>query len=167
MIRKLSITDARRVHSDATPRALAKIAAECDLQALVHFAGDRDEVAPPTHWAEDDRKSRSIACWARGHRNWLNCRSERLSQLANGCSILLAVQRDGDLHCCTWSPKNADCKGMKGWSQPFMFDQCSIAPFRTVFGFGNGGVPEPLSEDELASIPPAHRQRLDQIEGRS
>lgn len=167
MTRKLSITDARRVHPDSSPMNLRKIAEACDLQAIVHFFGDKDQVASPSHWAENEQKSRAIAFWALSHKYWLNARTEAREQLGAGCSILLGVQRDGNLHCTTWSPKLGDCRKMKGWSQPYLFDQASIAPFRTVFGFGNGGVPEPLSDAEVAQIAEAHRLRLDQIEGRS
>lgn len=165
MTRKLAITDARRVYPDNSPRTLASIAAACDLQAIVGFVGDWQGVTHAS-WGETAQKSRSIAFWARAHAHWLNASPEALDYLGQGCSVVVGMQRDGIMHCCTWSKTKADCAGMKGWSQKNIFDPASIVPFQTVFGWGKAGIPTPLTPFQLKTLSPVAIAKLPELEGR-
>ena len=63
--------------------------------------------------------------------------------------VILAIQKDGVIQTLTYGSDKRKCSVLGTWIQGFM-SQLSIIPFSTVFGFGNGGKPMALSEDERA-----------------
>lgn len=68
--------------------------------------------------------------------------------------LILSVGRDGVVHVVTYGETKHKCKAIGIWGRGLWQHAISIIPFRTVFGWGNSGVPKPLMDEELVSLSP-------------
>lgn len=65
--------------------------------------------------------------------------------------LLLGVHEDGESEIATWGIEANDCKRLGRWGA-IILDELPIAPFQTWYGWGNGGVPQRMSADQIASL---------------
>lgn len=157
MVRKLAITDARKAYPDASKRMLASIAKQVGMVCLVAFVGD-SRGAKASVWAGGRREQEALEVWTEATlRSFqgLGLHRTALTHFGKGCCVLVGVESGGKAHCETWSVTKADCDGMKGWAAAHMWPAFSVAPFRTHFGWGTGGVPTPLTQAELDTLTPS------------
>ena len=69
--------------------------------------------------------------------------------------VLFTIHQDGTVRYTTYGADRRRCDALAKWIKAFIDKGLSIWPFRTHFGWGNGGVPMPLTEDEKARLSPA------------
>lgn len=75
---------------------------------------------------------------------------------ANGC-VLFGVHKDGMAEVATYGRSRFDCDRLGAWGHDLL-ESMTAAPFQTWFGWGNEGVPKPLTEAELATLSDAGRE---------
>lgn len=68
--------------------------------------------------------------------------------------IVIRIERDGTVTTSTYGESERKCRIIGAWAQGWMDHALSVIPFRTVFGWGNNGVPLPLTPKEVASLGP-------------
>lgn len=76
--------------------------------------------------------------------------------------VLLDIARDGTVHVSTYAEQpGTPARAIAEWANGLERHALSIVPFRTVFGWGRGGVPTPLTANERASLGEAGRAYAD------
>lgn len=111
-----------------------------DLQALGWMIGTKDGIVPMGAVAETERQRVALIAWMFMIEAHLNDHPEDRRELGYGACVLVAVERDGLVRVVTWSERKHDCTRMPAFVDRLL-GQVAIIPFRTVFGWGNGGVP--------------------------
>ncbi|GEP00543.1 hypothetical protein [Methylobacterium haplocladii] len=161
IVTEFTIADARRaMDAQLAPDALRSILSERQGRGLAVFIGSRAYVGRPACVAETEHQRIALALWAEGFTDMLCERLDLTQPLGLGTAVLVGVERDGTVRVTTWSRRQADCAGMKGWADRAVFPGLSRLPFTTHFGWNNGGVPIPLTEAErrtLTYLPPAYQ----------
>jgi hypothetical protein len=71
---------------------------------------------------------------------------------------VLTVERDGTVRMTTFGEDVRKCKAIGAWGQGLWSYAVTAVPFQTVFGWGNGGRPKPLTASEMAKLGPKARQ---------
>lgn len=61
--------------------------------------------------------------------------------------MMLCVERNGTVSVVTYGENKKKCKAIGDWGQGLWKNCVSLIPFKTIFGWGNGGVP--VSEEEV------------------
>lgn len=68
-------------------------------------------------------------------------------------AAVFSVRRDGTIDVTTYGETAKGCRAIGWWAHGFAdAGALSVVPFTTVFGWGNKGVPKPLSDKEWNSI---------------
>lgn len=76
--------------------------------------------------------------------------------------VLLDIQQDGTVRLSTWTQASGTpAEALAEWARGLGEHGLSVVPFRTVFGWGEDGVPTPLTPEELASLSEAGRVYAD------
>jgi len=76
--------------------------------------------------------------------------------------VLLDIARDGTVTVSTYAEKpGTPAKAIAEWASGLEQHELSVVPFRTVFGWGCGGVPTSLAPEERASLGEAGRAYAD------
>lgn len=71
--------------------------------------------------------------------------------------VIVGVERDGTVTVVSYGETKAKCDSIGEWAQGLWRNAVSAVPFQTRFGWGNEGVPKPLSAAELAQLGPNGR----------
>lgn len=66
--------------------------------------------------------------------------------------VIMAIRLDGTIDTVTYGQDKLKCNVLGWWGQNTIKMAWSIFPFRTVFGWGNGGIPQPFTEEEWNSL---------------
>ena len=66
--------------------------------------------------------------------------------------VVLCVDRDGTVRVISYGEDKKKCDAIGAWAKGLWRTAISKAPFCTVFGWGNGGEPQPLTSAERAEI---------------
>lgn len=70
-----------------------------------------------------------------------------LEQLSNQHNLqavmMLCVERNGTVSIVTYGEDKKKCKAIGDWGQGLWKHCVSLIPFRTIFGWGNNGIPVP------------------------
>jgi len=66
--------------------------------------------------------------------------------------VALTVSRNGTVSVVTYGENSEKCKAIGDWGQGLWRYAVAIVPFRTVFGWGNNGQPQPLTEAEKLQL---------------
>ena len=66
--------------------------------------------------------------------------------------IAYCVERDGTVTCVTYGENKLKCAAAGWFGQGALDHILSIVPFQTVFGWGKGGKPTPLTDEQLDEI---------------
>lgn len=67
--------------------------------------------------------------------------------------VLIDVARDGTVTVSTYARlPGTPARAIAEWADGLEAGAISVVPFRTVFGWGRGGVPTPLTADERATL---------------
>ena len=75
---------------------------------------------------------------------------------------LFDVARDGTVTVSTWAARpGTPSQAIAEWARGLHASAIAAVPFRTVFGWGCGGTPTPLTPEERASLSPAGRAYAD------
>jgi hypothetical protein len=72
-------------------------------------------------------------------------------------AVVLLVARDGTVTVASYGETRHKCRVIGEWAQGLWNSVVSRVPFQTVFGWGNGGRPLPLTPEELATLSPKAR----------
>lgn len=89
------------------------------------------------------------------------------SRLCARASVLVEVDYAGTAWVTTWAAApGTPSRAIADWGQSLYQRGLSLVPFRTVFGWGNGGVPLHLTHDELMRLPESERARALSYQGR-
>lgn len=67
-------------------------------------------------------------------------------------AILVAIPKDGTIEYHTWGENKPKCNVLATWMSVWFNNAFTAVPFRTHFGFGNKGTPQPLSEEEKGTL---------------
>lgn len=62
--------------------------------------------------------------------------------------VVTTIRRDGAVDIVTWGENRKKCNVIGWWGQRMFEQNASTWPFRTIFGWGNKGIPKPFSEEE-------------------
>ena len=65
--------------------------------------------------------------------------------------VVIGVERDGTVTIVSYGETKNKCQAI-GWWAKGLSNILSIAPFRTIFGWGNSGIPKSLDDTELVSL---------------
>lgn len=71
--------------------------------------------------------------------------------------VILSVTRSGAVQIVTYGESKKKCAAIGRWARELGEHALSVVPFRTIFGWGNEGIPKPLTEEEMATLSPAGR----------
>ena len=83
-------------------------------------------------------------------------------KLGSQVTVLLDVAADGEITVSTWAREpGTPALAIAEWANGLWRHALTAVPFRTVFGWGNGGVPLPLTPEERASLAEAGRAYAD------
>lgn len=75
---------------------------------------------------------------------------------------LLDVARDGTVHVSTWAKGGGlKSRAIAEWGAGLESSGLAVVPFQTVFGWGHGGRPTPLTSEQRASLSEAGRAYAD------
>lgn len=66
--------------------------------------------------------------------------------------VVLTVARDGVVTVTTYGEDKRKCDAIGEWGQGLWKYTVTVVPFRTIFGWGNDGVPKRLSAEEQAEM---------------
>jgi hypothetical protein len=150
---EILIDDAKRFHDeDFLFLTLDEIRKERETKVLIGFLGSHDDVQALTVSAPDQRLHDAALAWAGGHVSFTGKRPDLTRPLGNGTAVIVGIEADGTARCVTWSRNKEDCARLKGWAEDAVFPFFSRVPFETHFGWGNGGVPKPLTAEERAGL---------------
>lgn len=76
--------------------------------------------------------------------------------------VLLDVARDGTVTVSTYAQQpGTPAKAIAEWAEGLWQHAISVVPFRTVFGWGQNGVPTPLTSEERATLTPTQQAYAD------
>jgi acyl carrier protein len=102
---------------------------------------------------KDDPKSSVRAADAKALMQKLQLHSPHGSKAV----VVINVTQDGSVDYATYGQDVDDCRLIGEWAAGFVFKNVTRAPFQTWWGHDNGGVPAPLTPDELATLTPTQR----------
>lgn len=71
--------------------------------------------------------------------------------------VIIGVERDGTVTVVSYGENKPKCDSIGEWAQGLWRNAVSAVPFQTRFGWGNSGVPKPLTAAELAQLGPNGR----------
>lgn len=63
--------------------------------------------------------------------------------------VVLTVARDGVVTVTTYGEDKKKCDAIGEWGQGLWKYAVSIIPFQTIFGWGNGGIPKKVTQNQL------------------
>lgn len=128
----------------------------------VRCDGCATEGPPVEHGAYEANEARAerdaIRAWNRRCKTSTGSRvtiadAERIARAHdNQAVVVLGVGRKGDVTVTTWGETPAKCASIGDWASGLWQNAVSKVPFQTVFGWGNGGKPKPLTEAERAAL---------------
>jgi len=109
-------------------------------------AGRHQTINQAAAEAEDDR---SVLY------DWVRNTAERAPEevKAKVGAVIWAIGTDGIAEVATWGKDAAACDVIAKWAHETM-EALPACPWATYFGWGNGGIPKPLSTAEFASLTP-------------
>lgn len=81
--------------------------------------------------------------------------------------VIISVARDGTVGVHTYGDGAIKCGVIGRWARDFAKRGLSLVPFQTVFGWGNGGVAKPLTDEQIASMSAKALAYAREIEGAS
>lgn len=145
--------DVTRLDYDSRYYAVKDLVRALDLQALGAIVGSKDKIEDDMAAGETGWKAQCMCRWVQFVVDHMRSDPNRHNELGKGACILIAVEKDGTVRIVTWSVSKSDCNAIKPLVDR-LFEQVTAVPFRTVFGWGNGGVPMPLTDAELATLKP-------------
>lgn len=64
--------------------------------------------------------------------------------------VVLTVERDGTVTVVSYGEDKAKCKAIGDWAQGLWKYAVTLIPFQTVFGWGNNGIPKPVTQNGKA-----------------
>ena len=67
-------------------------------------------------------------------------------------AIIFVVEGDGTVRWVTYGDTKSKCQSIGAWAKHVFGQMKANIPFRTKFGWGNDGVPIPLTESEKGQI---------------
>lgn len=67
-------------------------------------------------------------------------------------AIIVAITKEGTIEYHTWGENKAKCNILGTWMGEWFEKAFTAVPFRTHFGWGNEGKPQPLSKEEEDSL---------------
>jgi len=67
-------------------------------------------------------------------------------------AVIILVRKDGVIDTVTYGETKEKCKVIGWWAKLVGDKGLSVVPFQTIFGWGNGGVPKPLTDEERKSV---------------
>lgn len=122
-----------------------------DAQAALDAASAAEPVqAPPNRGRNAEKLARIALCKSVGE------------ALGSQSTVLLDVSFDGVVTVSTWArDPGTPARAIAEWGRGLWSHAISAVPFRTVFGFGTGGKPTPLTPEERASLGEAGRAYAD------
>jgi len=74
--------------------------------------------------------------------------------------VVLSVEKDGTVRVSTYGADKEKCDAIGRWGQDLLHTRLSIAPFQTMFGWGNGGVPIGVDVNDLLRLSSNERQYI-------
>lgn len=61
--------------------------------------------------------------------------------------VIVVVERNGSVTVVSYGENKGKCKAIGDWAQGLWRYAITIKPFQTVFGWGNGGVAKPGTDE--------------------
>lgn len=76
--------------------------------------------------------------------------------------VILDVTKVGTIHVSTWAEGGGlKSRAVAEWAEGLQSTGLAVVPFQTVFGWGHGGRPTPLTSEQRASLSEAGRAYAD------
>lgn len=66
--------------------------------------------------------------------------------------VIFGVRKDGVVDLATYGSDQRKCDSIAEWGKGVLQHSVTVAPFQTMFGWGNGGIPLRMDEKSLEEL---------------